>query len=110
MVVGSGEGLLALVDSDTGRVVQRLSGHRGLVYTPGISADRRLLVTGSDDNAVRSWSLPDGQLLGAPLRFRRQLFDTQLSPDGRRVTMSLVHRKFESATGGGGRSQPPSRA
>ena len=53
MVAGSGEGLLALVDSDTGRVVRRLSGHRGLVYTPGISADRRLLVTGSDDNAVR---------------------------------------------------------
>ena len=94
MVVGSGEGFLALVDSDTGRVVRRLSGHRGLVYTPW----DHLLVTGSDDNAVGFWSLPDGQLLGAPLRFRRQLFDTQLSPDGGRVTVSLVDRKFESGT------------
>ena len=98
MVVGSDEGFLALADSDTGRVVRRLSGHRGLVKTPGISADGRLLVTGSDDNTVRFWSLPDGQSLGAPLLFRRQLFDTQLSPDGRWVTVSLVDRNFESGT------------
>jgi WD40 repeat protein/DNA-binding SARP family transcriptional activator len=98
MVVGREEGFLALVDSDSGSVLQLLRGHRGAVYTPGISADGSLLVTGSDDNTVRFWSLPNGQPIGAPLRFRRQLYDTQLSPDGRWVTVSLIDHNFESGT------------
>jgi len=98
LVVGREEGFLALVDSDSGRVIQRLRGHRGVIYTPGISADGRLLVTGSDDNTVRFWSLPDGRSLGAPLRFRRELTDAQLSPDGRWVTLSLIDKNFQSGT------------
>jgi WD40 repeat protein len=91
MIVGGPKGFLALVDTGTGRVVRRLVGHRGGVYTPGISADGRLLATGSDDNTVRLWSLPDGRPLGDPLRFHRGFFwGARLSPDGRRLVTWFV--------------------
>ena len=53
------------------------------IWTPGVSADGRLLATGSKDGEVRFWSLPDGRPRGAPLRFRYGNADLQLSPDGR---------------------------
>ena len=99
MVVAREQGFLALVDSDSGRILRRLRGHRGRIYTPGMSADGRLLATGGgDDKTVRFWSLPAGRALGAPLRFRRQLFEAQLSPDGRRMVVSLVDENYESGT------------
>jgi WD40 repeat protein/DNA-binding SARP family transcriptional activator len=89
LVVGGPEGFLALVDTDSGRVIRRLRGHGGRIYTPGISGDGRLLATGSDDNTVRLWSLPDGHRRGV-LRFRDDVRDAQLSPDGRWLTVVLV--------------------
>ena len=91
LVVGSDSDFLALVDADRGRVVRHLPGHRGFILTPGLSADGRLLVaTGTDDNSVRLWSLPDGRQLGAPLRFPRMVYSAQLSPDGRWVSIVLI--------------------
>ncbi len=71
LVVGGPEGFLALVDADSGLTLRRLRGHELEVWTPGISADGRLMVTASRDQTVRFWSLPDGRPLGAPLRFQR---------------------------------------
>ena len=98
LVVTRAEGFLALVDSDSGRIVRRMPGHRGDIYTPGISADGRVLATGDDDRTVRIWSLPDGRSLGAPLRFRRDIHDTQVSPDGRQVIVALDDRDFVGGT------------
>ena len=86
-------------------------GHRGPIITPGISADGRLLVaTGTDDGSVRFWSLPDGAPLGAPLRFHRQIFNAQLSPDGRWLSVVLVSPDSTSRRRGDlGRSPSPSR-
>ena len=98
MVVGREKGFLALVDSDSGRVVRRLAGHRGVVYTPGISGDGRLLATGSDDHTVRLWSLPDGRSLGAPLRFRGEIWETQLSPERRRLIVAITDLEADKST------------
>ena len=54
IVVGGNDGFLALVDPLRGRVVRRLYGHAAHartgnadgVFTPGFSADGRLMVTG----------------------------------------------------------------
>jgi WD40 repeat protein len=75
--------------------VRRLRGHRGDIYTPGISADGRLMVTASGDNTVRLWSLPDGRQLGPALRFRQLVTDAQLSPDGRWVTVDVTDKYFD---------------
>jgi WD40 repeat protein/DNA-binding SARP family transcriptional activator len=95
LIVGGPRGFLALADAGSGRVVRRLTGHHGRIYTPGISADGRLLATGSDDNTVRLWSLPEGRALGAPLRFDRPVWDAQLSPNGRWLTIVLVDPDLE---------------
>ena len=78
--------------------MSRLLGHRGEVLPPAISADGRLLVTGSDDKTVRLWSLPDARAVGVPLRFGRTVSDVQVSPDGRRLTVVLVDQDGESWT------------
>jgi WD40 repeat protein/DNA-binding SARP family transcriptional activator len=92
LVVGNSTGFLALADADSGRVLRRLRGAHGWIWTPGISADGRLLVTGGNDPTVRFWSLPDGQPLGRPLRFPQAPRDVQLSPDGRWVTLAFGSR------------------
>ncbi len=92
LVVGSATGFLALADADSGRVLRRLRGAHGWIWTPGISADGRLLVTGGNHPIVRFWSLPDGRPLGPPLRFRQAPRDVQLSPDGRWVTVAFGSR------------------
>jgi WD40 repeat protein len=73
-------------------VIRRLRGAHGLIWTPGISADGRLLVTGGSEPTVRFWSLPDGRPLGRPLRFRQPPSDVQLSPDGSVVAVALGSR------------------
>jgi WD40 repeat protein/DNA-binding SARP family transcriptional activator len=95
LVVGGPKGFIAIVDADHGEILRRLPGHRGSVYTPGISADGRLLATGSDDNTVRLWSLPDGRPLGAPLRFRQLVVDAQLSPNGRWLTVAVTDKHYD---------------
>jgi WD40 repeat protein len=55
------------------------------IWTPGISADGSRLVTGTSNGTVKLWSLPGGQQVGAPLRFRYGAADAQLSPDGRQI-------------------------
>ena len=89
LAVGGPEGFLALVDADSGLTLRRLRGHELEVWTPGMSADGRLMVTASRDQTVRFWSLPDGRPLGAPLRFQRTPYDAQLSPDGRVVAVVM---------------------
>jgi WD40 repeat protein/DNA-binding SARP family transcriptional activator len=94
LVVGGTYGSVSLVDVDHGTVIRRLAGHAkqfryagswyaNPIWTPGVSADGRLLATGSKDGNVRLWSLPDGRPQGAPLHFRYGNAETQLSPDGR---------------------------
>ena len=95
VVGGDGEdGFLALVDADSGRVVRRLAGHRGPINVPGISADGSLLSTSDRNGRVRFWSLPDGAALGT-LRFTGEIFTSQLSPDGRHLTIVLHDARFE---------------
>ena len=80
IAVGGNDGFLALVDPLRGRVVRRLYGHAAHartgnaagVFTPGFSADGRLMVTGADDGTVRVWALPSGRELGAPPQVSRR--------------------------------------
>jgi WD40 repeat protein/DNA-binding SARP family transcriptional activator len=99
IAVGGNDGFLALVDPLRGRVVRRLYGHAAHartgnaagVFTPGFSADGRLMVTGADDGTVRVWALPSGREVGAPLKFVEggggDVGDVSMSPDGREIAV-----------------------
>ena len=66
---------------------------------PGISGNGRLLTTtygndgGPTSSSVRFWSLPDGTSRGV-LKFTRDIFSSQLSPDGRWVSVVLVNPDY----------------
>jgi WD40 repeat protein/DNA-binding SARP family transcriptional activator len=101
LAVGGFGGFLAIVDADSGRIRTRLRGHTGAIYTPGISADGRLMITGSSDGTIHTWSLPDGRELGGPVMTVPEMVDAQLSPDGRWIVaadMSNAFRIFDART------------
>jgi WD40 repeat protein/DNA-binding SARP family transcriptional activator/energy-coupling factor transporter ATP-binding protein EcfA2 len=92
MVVGSDDGSLALVDPLRGRVVKRLYRYAAdtRIFTPGISADGHVMVTGASDETVRVWALPSGREIGARLKFRGGIGDVSMSPDGRRFAVAGI--------------------
>jgi DNA-binding SARP family transcriptional activator/WD40 repeat protein len=90
LVIGGHDGFLALVDPRAGRIVKRLSGHHGTIFTPSFSADGRLMATASCCDArrpFRLYALPSGRPFGRPLRGPSG--DISLSPDGR--TLAMTH-------------------
>ena len=94
LVAADEEGFLSLVDTrrNAKRALWRIRAHDGPIWTPGVSADGRLLVTGGRDGTVRLWSLPDGRPLDPPLTFDDFVADAQLSPDGRSIAVALSTR------------------
>ena len=90
LVVG-GIQFLALVDADAGRVLKRLPGHSGFVYTPGIRADGRRMAAGSDDHdGAGCGHCPTAGLTGIAVRAAADETpdDAQLSPDGRWIVIA----------------------
>ena len=71
LVVGGPKGFLAVVDADSGQVLERIHGHRA-APAPAISGDGRMLVTASDEATVRLWSLPDLRAGRRPAAVRPQ--------------------------------------
>jgi WD40 repeat protein/DNA-binding SARP family transcriptional activator len=91
LVVSGVNGLLALVDARSGRVVARLRGHRGLVFTPTTSADGSLIASTGLDATLRVWDARAARPLGPPIRLgSTPASDASISPDDRRVAVSLT--------------------
>jgi WD40 repeat protein len=60
-----------------------LSGHSNLVNSVAISPDGRLLASGSSDQTVKLWSLPNGALLKTLAGHSSYVQSLVISPDGR---------------------------
>ena len=90
-MVGGQNGLVAVVDADRGAVIRRLRADRRDISGGSIDRSGRLMATFSE-KAVRLWSLPEERPLGAPLRYPSvaMIGDMQLSPDGRRIAITLL--------------------
>jgi DNA-binding SARP family transcriptional activator/WD40 repeat protein len=91
LVVGGHDGFLALVDPRAGRIVKRLPGLHGTIFTPSFSANGRLMATASCCDPrrppFRLYALPSGRPFGRPLQGPSG--DISLSPDGR--TLAMTH-------------------
>ena len=92
----------ALVDVDRGQAIKQLPRHPRVfeqgskrtadqIWTPGVTADGRTLVTGSKDGTVKLWSLPDGRPIRT-MHFTRGVSDAQLSPDGHWLSIQALTR------------------
>jgi WD40 repeat protein/DNA-binding SARP family transcriptional activator len=91
LVLSGVNGLLALVDARSGRVVARLRGHRDLVFTPTTSADGSLIASTGLDATLRLWDARTARPLGSPIRLGSPpASDASISPDGARVAVGLT--------------------
>ncbi|MDA0158851.1 AAA family ATPase [Solirubrobacter ginsenosidimutans] len=99
LVVGDSTGFVTLLDSERRQVIWRRRAGDAPIFTPGFSADGRLLATASDDfndredGVVRLWALPSGREIGGPLKYP-SVEDVSLSPDGRTLAITAgIDRK-----------------
>ena len=91
LVVSGVEGFLALVDARSGRVLARLRGHRGIVFTPTTSTDGGIIASTGIDGTLRLWDTRAARALGSPIRLGGPpTSDAGISPDGTRVAVSLA--------------------
>ena len=56
IVSGSWDQTVRVWERDTGKEVQKLTGHQILVWSVAVTPDGRYIVSGSDDMTVRVWS------------------------------------------------------
>lgn len=59
----SANGAICLWDTNTGQILQTLTGHDGAVWTVDFSSDGRLLVSGSEDGSLKLWDVYQGREL-----------------------------------------------
>ena len=88
LIVGGENGFLALLDPADGRQVARMQGQEGSVFTPGFSADGRLMAALSGLTTVRVYALPSGRPVSHAIRYGSDISDISLSPDGRTVALA----------------------
>lgn len=75
---------LRVFDIASGRTVQQLTGHEGLVVGIDVSADGRFAVSGSQDQTVRLWDIAagTGRIIGLHEGERGQISSVAFAPDG----------------------------
>ncbi len=54
------DGSIAIFNTENGKGIGRLQGHRGEVYCLSLSRDGKVLVSGSQDGTVRLWDTTQG--------------------------------------------------
>lgn len=93
ILTGFFDGKIIVWDSQTGKRVQTIKGHRDAVFDITINGDGTLAASGSRDRTVRLWNLHDGSEkmeLQAPERAT----DVDFSPDGRKITAAASYSKI----------------
>lgn len=79
---GGDDFAIHLWDTDTGRSLARLEGHRGQVAALAVSPAGDLLASAGWDGWIGLWALPGGAHLGFLRGHRAQVTDVAFSPDG----------------------------
>jgi len=76
------DGTVRLWEASTGRLLNTLHGHRGVVHGVGLSGDGRLAASGGVDGMVRLWDTQSGQLLATLREHTGVVWGMALSQDG----------------------------
>ena len=90
LAISGADGLLALLDTRTGRIVSRLRGHRDIVFTPATSANGRTVASTGEDGTLRLWDAVAAQPLGSPISLGGSpAGGAAITPDGSEVAVPL---------------------
>lgn len=85
IATSSQDGVLRLWEARTGRLRERLRGHRDFVQSIDFSNDGSRLVSGGYDRTVRIWNAEDGERLGLCEGHGDLVRAVDFAPDGERV-------------------------
>jgi WD40 repeat protein len=85
-ILAGGEGnAVQILESQTGRIVDKLAGHAGEVWAIAIDRQNRWVATAGEDTTIRIWDAKTGK----PLRTLRGhtgfIMSLAFSPDGRQL-------------------------
>ena len=87
VIAGSGVtglyGQVTIWDSQSGKKVQAIEGHRDVLYAARVSPDNRFLATASYDRKIILWDLKTGNEVRRFEGHNGAIFDLVFSPDGK---------------------------
>lgn len=93
---------LRICDAETGKELQRLKQHNGLIFEAAFSADSKQLATASENTTVKLWDVASGRLTAVLQGHRDEVKAVAFSPDGARVATGGIDRSvrvWRAATG-----------
>ncbi|HLF36449.1 MAG TPA: WD40 repeat domain-containing protein [Anaerolineales bacterium] len=76
------DGVMALLDADTGETLRSLEGHTAMVGALAFSPDGRYALSGSRDQTVRLWEANTGEQLKVFYGHAGEAWNVAFSPDG----------------------------
>ncbi|WP_005037028.1 caspase family protein [Holophaga foetida] len=82
LAAASGGSAIRIWETATGRELQTLSGHTGVVKCLAFLPDGRRLVSGSRDKTVRLWDIDTGRLIRTFWGHQDEVRSIDVSPDG----------------------------
>ncbi|HEV3006679.1 MAG TPA: protein kinase [Pirellulales bacterium] len=83
LLVGCADGTLRLADLETGRQVQRFTGHEGEVRSVAVSPDEQLILSAGHDGTLRFWDVAQGRELRRCTEHKSSVACAVFSGDGR---------------------------
>jgi WD40 repeat protein len=86
------DGAILLWEVATGRLVRRLEGARGTIWSLDYAPAGDRLAAAGEDGKIRIWSPGDGRLLSVLEGHGRNVWEVRFSPDGRRLASGSFDR------------------
>lgn len=90
-ILSGGDGVIRVLELDSGREVTRLRAHKGFTLSLAVSRDGKRALSGGTDNIVRLWDLSTARQLRAYSVKSEWTGAVAFSPEGRRALFGTIN-------------------